>query len=102
MVRRNGWQEPLGNSDWKTPCGTAGARKKVPDTFFPNEVGFEYKRAKFPNEVGFEYKRAKTIPLPFYAVTPRIGYNKDQLFYPGEVIVQPSTSYPGGHFVALS
>jgi len=24
----------LGNSDWKTPCGTAGARKKVPDTFF--------------------------------------------------------------------
>ena len=35
MVRSNGWQKPLGNSDWKTRCGTAGARKKVPDTFDP-------------------------------------------------------------------
>src|SRR5208337_2745663 len=47
MVRSNGCQKPLGNSDWKTRCGTAGARNKVPDTFFPTpfspEMTFEMK-----------------------------------------------------------
>ena len=30
MVRSNGLGRPLRNSDWKTPCGTAGARDMVP------------------------------------------------------------------------
>jgi hypothetical protein len=31
-LRRNGCRKLLRNSDWKTPCGTAGARDMVPDT----------------------------------------------------------------------
>jgi hypothetical protein len=42
MVRRNGCQEPLRNSDWKARHGTAVARKKVPDTFLPVFDGAAY------------------------------------------------------------
>jgi hypothetical protein len=34
----NGCPEPLRNSDWKARCGTAVARKKVPDTFSSVQV----------------------------------------------------------------
>jgi hypothetical protein len=35
MVRSNGCQEPLRDSDWEARCGSGVARKKVPDTFSP-------------------------------------------------------------------